>query len=345
MADTDQPDQPTAGIDNTSGAVSDTILAATNPDDDLQTPVKPSGDVNTGEGSSSGNRRRSNRLFRDAARAFDDTLGPKKRQQTIAEDSGTSASPAMDKGGRNKVHNNRITWNAAVTAIEREKTDGRLKLSGVLTNLMADQKTFKRNAELRVEANGMPKSINFSRPVNGEATLMQMTGDTVHKLACKKCAGGSGTFKQCITHSTAGRGACANCHMNSMGADCSFRSRETPQKPAPTPVLPVTDTEGHQSPSRKGKGKRNGGGKKTGPSTITGTDIDIRDTSPQATGHSGRTTHSLYNPALPSSQVGTSVTPGIPTEEPINPMEIPVLPPGEVPEIVMSRWLTVAAAE
>ncbi|KAK4034507.1 hypothetical protein C8A01DRAFT_39028 [Parachaetomium inaequale] len=68
---------------------------------------------------------------------------------------------------------------------------------------------------------GTYRRINFERPGNQEALLVQATGD-VAEQPCKLCVDGHGPFAECVTAPNAANGACANCHYNSGGARCKY---------------------------------------------------------------------------------------------------------------------------
>lgn len=72
------------------------------------------------------------------------------------------------------------------------------------------------------------RTINWDRPVNVEAVLIQITGSGVYP-ECSHCAKKLGPFEGCITAAGIANGSCGNCHYNSEGTRCDLH-KATPAK-------------------------------------------------------------------------------------------------------------------
>lgn len=67
------------------------------------------------------------------------------------------------------------------------------------------------------------RTLNITRPANMEALLGQYTGQ-VNAAACTHCAGGAGSWTECVSVPGFFGGSCASCHYGSEGSRCSLRT-------------------------------------------------------------------------------------------------------------------------
>ncbi|KXX74932.1 hypothetical protein MMYC01_207828 [Madurella mycetomatis] len=83
-----------------------------------------------------------------------------------------------------------------------------------------------RDIEMNLDQHNHSRVLNWDRPTNREAALMQVTGWDPDISECVSCQGNTGPFLNCIVSDICGNGSCANCHYNSEGKRCSFRQAE-----------------------------------------------------------------------------------------------------------------------
>jgi Tfp pilus assembly protein PilX len=70
-----------------------------------------------------------------------------------------------------------------------------------------------------------------------EASEMQKRGQ-VNNTACNRCAQGNGRWTQCVSVAGELRGACANCHWQSLSNSCSLTVKQIrPQRERKTKIL------------------------------------------------------------------------------------------------------------
>ncbi|KAK3364367.1 hypothetical protein B0T25DRAFT_529900 [Lasiosphaeria hispida] len=93
------------------------------------------------------------------------------------------------------------------------------KLTALASVLM--QKQLVRDVYFTRDWRGQVRQIDYNKPGNVEAVLMQAVGDVAAK-PCLKCSKGQGKLaRDCVM--VDGIAHCANCHYGGEGARCSFR--------------------------------------------------------------------------------------------------------------------------
>lgn len=71
----------------------------------------------------------------------------------------------------------------------------------------------------------------MERATNLEAMLLGITGDAADP-ECTTCQSGSGPFVGCFSVAGVAGNSCSNCHYNSEGTRCSFRTKATRKRGA-----------------------------------------------------------------------------------------------------------------